>query len=90
MTAISNQLVISLIAQRAFNHHLLLALFEAGAMTQNQAAAVAAQSAEFVRDLEVAPEAEAFRELLARGFEQVAGDILGMPQPHGPTSSDRP
>jgi hypothetical protein len=71
-------LAIALVAQRTFNHQLLLRLIEAGVMTQSRAAAVAAETANFLRDIDVAPKSEPFRESLSRGFEQIAAGMLGM------------
>lgn len=66
------------VAQMTFNHQLLLGLIEAGVMTQSRAAAVAGETANFLRDIDVTPNAEPFRETLSRGFEQIAADMLGM------------
>lgn len=83
---LSDPLAISLVAQRLFNQNLLLTLIEAGALTQTQAGAVAGKTIDNLRDLHFEGKGAAFSDLLAKGFESLAADILGLkPLPRDPS-----
>lgn len=76
----------TLVAQHTFNHELLYHLVEGGSLSQSDAVAIAAKTAEMIRDMPRTASAEQFVESMARGFESIATAIAGLPPIRDPTS----
>jgi hypothetical protein len=76
-------LAISLFAQKIFNHELLFALVESGALKKDRASQVAAKTAEFLRDMNNPNQGTPFSEKLADGYEGIAAAMLGLPRISG-------
>lgn len=68
-----------LVAQRGFNHQLLMELIESGALTKDAALRIPIKASEMVRDLEGDKAANNMSDVIAKGFEQVAAQIAGLP-----------
>ena len=73
-----------LVAQHTFNHELLFRLVESKILSQSDAVAIAAKTAETIRGLPPSQAADQFVEALARGFETIAARIAGLPPIHDP------
>jgi hypothetical protein len=73
-----------LVAQRTFHHELLYRLVQQGSLRQEDAVAIASASAEIVRDMPANPLADEFAEMLARGYEEIAAAMAGLPPIRGP------
>lgn len=69
----------ALVAQRMFNCELLHRLVAEGSLRQESAVAIAAKTAELVRDMPSDPATDQFAEVLARGFEEIAAALAGLP-----------
>lgn len=66
-------------AQRAFNHQLLIELIESGALTRDAALRIPLKASEFMQETEGDLAANSVSDAIAKGFEQVAASIAGLP-----------
>jgi hypothetical protein len=84
--SISDPLAIALVSQRLFNHNILLALINSGALSQRDGGSVAAATSDQIRSLAVSGAGERLADKMAEAFESMASDLLGLsPLPRDPT-----